>query len=129
MKKLLVLFIGLFIMVNGAVFAQETDDDTDGSQDSILGSVSTSAYYAVPTGGKPGMIQPMQVNGGIEARAELNYATNPILCTVFNCWMQGKAITQVNSGSGTFNLCAKVDSLIENGTNLGGTGLNCGTYA
>ncbi len=129
MKKLLVLFIGLFIMVNGATFAQETDDDTDGSQEGyVTGSVSTSAYYAVPTSGIPGMIQPMQVNGGIEARAELIWGVAPV-CVWFNCWMQGKAITRVISGGGVFNLCAKVDALKRNNAFVGGTGDTCGTYS
>ncbi|MDZ4670618.1 MAG: hypothetical protein SH821_07090 [Phototrophicales bacterium] len=127
MKKLFVLFISLFIMVNGAVFAQENDDEKDGSQDVVTGSVSSSAYYSVPTGGKPGEIQPMQVNGGIEARAELWWSTAPI-CTYFNCWMQGKAVTQVVSGSGVYNLCAQVIYLSRNGVAVGSTGFNCGTY-
>jgi len=125
-KKLLVLFIGLFIMVNGAVFAQETDDK-DGSQDVVTGSVSVSAYSVVPSGGKPGMIQPMQMNGGIEVRAELWWGT-AVICTYFNCWMQGKAVTRVASGSGVYNLCAKVNYLTKNGAFIGGTGINCGSY-
>lgn len=132
MKKLLVLFIGLFVMVNGAVFAQETDDDTDGSQDGyVTGSVSTSEYSVVPTDGRQGMIQPMQVNGGIEARAELNWQYgNPIInCVWFNCWMQGKAITRVINGGVAYNICAKVNYLTRNYTNVGGTGYNCGTHS
>jgi hypothetical protein len=129
MKKLLVLFISLFIMVNGAVFAQETDDK-DESQDVVTGSVSTSEYYAIPSDVKPGEIQPMQVNGGIEALAELYWQINngSIGCTYFTCWMQGKATTRIQNAAGNFYLCAEVDAFWKNNTNLGGTG-NCNTYS
>lgn len=131
MKKLLVLFIGLFIMVNGAVFAQETDDDTDGSQEGyITGSVSTSEYSIIPIGGESGGIQLMQQQSynGVEVRAELHWGYTNI-CLWFNCWMQGKAITRYASGSILMNLCARVSSLKRNGGHVTNTGINCNYFS
>ncbi len=128
MKKLFVLFISLLIMVNGAVFAQETDDEKDGSQDVVTGSVSSNAYYSIPVEVFDG-IQPMQVNNGVqvEARLDWQYA---IVCLWFNCSIDGRAITRINVWyhAPTPEMCAQVESLIKNGINYGGTDYYCAPY-
>lgn len=129
MKKLLVLFIGLFIMVNGAVFAQETDDK-DESQDVVTGSVSVSAYSVVPSGGKPGEIQPMQMSGGVDSQVGLSWVTLPSwrICGYWSCYVTGYASSQIVGSVSAITVCVRVN-LLKNSADQGGTGQNCIYYA
>lgn len=75
MKKLFVLFISLLIMVNGAVFAQETDDEKDGSQDVVTGSVSVSVYAP-----EEPISAPMNIACDLLSEDALEYVQSQGLC-------------------------------------------------
>ncbi|MCU0479823.1 MAG: hypothetical protein MUE54_01270 [Anaerolineae bacterium] len=126
MKKILVLFIGLFIMVNGAVFAQETDDK-DESQDVVTGSVSVSEFYYFPTEGNPGEIQLMVSQGGVEATSRFDWQYVPGSCFGFNCWIQGKANTRITTNTILIRICVRIVLMLGHNTNFGVTGENCHT--
>lgn len=134
MKKLLVLFIGLFIMVNGAVFAQETDDDTDGSQEGyVTGSVSTSEYSAIPIveDGKFGLVQPMYSQHGFNYQVGTSWIYNSIFpCGgLIRCELIGYGSSQiVGTVPEIAAMCVRIVSILRNGSNMGSSSQNCLFY-
>lgn len=134
MKKLLVLFIGLFIMVNGAVFAQETDDDTDGSQDGyVTGSVSNNVYYAIPIAedGKFDLVQPMYSQHGVNSQVGISWIYNSIFpCGgLIRCEVTGYGSSQiVGTVPEIASMCVRIASILRNGSNMGSSSQNCLFY-
>mgnify|MGYP001243250773 CR=1 FL=1 len=129
MKKLLVLFVGLFIMVNGAVFAQETDDK-DGSQDGyVMGSVSNNSFYSIPANTKLGGIQPLSVSG-VDYQVRLSWYYHTIFACggLIRCSATGYANTQIVGSVPEITICAQVTSLLKNGANQGSSGQTCLYY-
>jgi hypothetical protein len=127
MKKLFVLFICLFVMVNGAVFAQENDDEKDGSQDVVTGSVSSSEFYYVPTSGKPGEIQPMYQNHGVNSWVGLVWQWHYVFsCSIWGgCRITASAGSQIVGTVPPITICAEVTSFLKNGGNQGSSGQHC----